>query len=161
MTNIQYHTSTSIHILYNNTLPVFYQRKWWNNTNAITFGQIYSLLRNSVITFRIGAFVPSRTTLRRVDKQPTDPVRSASSVEYTDQLTFFILSRRRGDPVPCGLLRRVCDNNKTHYSHSWSEKSCWVDWPSLARRVKFSAPPSFRLLHLSVRDADTGSVFSY
>lgn len=113
MTNIQYHTSTSIHILYNNTLPVFYQRKWWNNTNAITFGQIYSLLRNSVITFRIGAFVPSRTTLRRVDKQPTDPVRSASSVEYTDR-SFLELKQpgKFNELISCPTVRTEIQSNK-------------------------------------------------
>lgn len=61
-------------------------------------------------------------------------------------------------PIPCGLLRSVCDNNKTHYCHD-AEKSTWVDWPSLECCVKFSAPPSLPLLHLSVRYAVTGSVF--
>lgn len=90
----------------------------------------------------------------RVDKQKKDPCASSPEQQISPSHFLFCLW-----PVPCGLLRSVCDNNKTHHWHSWRGKSTWVDWPSLECCVKFSAPPSFPLLYLSVRYAVTGSVF--
>ena len=72
------------------------------------------------------------------DEQLKDPALQVSCASFPEvRLTFYPVSQTRC-PVPCGLLRRVCDDNKTHYWHSrCGKKSIWVDWPSLGRRAKF------------------------